>query len=281
MHKQVNTHFIKLYDDVCSDCSLNERVIFSYIVDRMNSSRQRYQFFDYQQNDFYVIFTIQELATVIGVSHDTISRSLNKLVNKGYLDIQHNKYHANKIFITARYHYLLSDSIFDKQKINKEVINLEDAKSDTSTAKSDTNHTDINQTNNLSDTYVTNINNDDQQLLKKVAMDSLETSIIERVGLPKRAVHIMNILSFGNPKLLRHYVSLVLRAKKHVVTHAPATTYSLIFDENNQNLACSFNEHIYSILMNANKKARNRDKYIMSSLINFFKEHYNRYEIVG
>lgn len=133
----------------------------------------------------------------------------------------------------------------------------------------------------MSDTYVTNINNDDQQLLKKVAMDSLETSIIERVGLPKRAVHIMNILSFGNPKLLRHYVSLVLRAKKHVVTHAPATTYSLIFDENNHNLACSFNEHIYSILMNANKKAKNRDKYIMSSLINFFKEHYNRYEIVG
>lgn len=275
-------HFIKLYDNLCLDCSLNERVIFSYIVDRMNSSRQRYQFFDSSQNDFYVIFTIQELSTVIGVSHDTISRALNHLTNKGYLIIQHNKYHANKIFIMPEYHYLLSESIFDKQKSNDEIINIDTAKSDTSTAKSDTNQTNINQTNiNTSDTYVTDIHNDDQQLLKKVAMDNLETSIVERVGLPEKAVHIMNILSFGNPKLFHHYVSLVLRAKKHVMKHAPATTYSLIFDKNNQNLACSFNKHIYSILINANKKAKNRDKYIMRSLINFFKEHYNQYEIVS
>ena len=271
-----NLQFIKLYN-VGSDCSLTERVIFNYIVDRMNSSRQRYQFFDAQQNDFYVIFPVQELAEILNISHDTVSRSLTKLVNNNYLTIKRNKYHANKIFINEAYHDLLVASLFDQQPV---VIanHAKDANSDASNAKSDANQTNTNHPNNTSITSVTkqvaptNKPKASQVQPQVVVSDAIITSNLvntlkQKNGLNANIISIL-LKQYGNDATkIYHVVGLLLKAKAKA---SQQLQQSLRFED--AQLTAVLEHSLYAILINANnrKKIKNTNAYLYSSFFKMF-----------
>lgn len=270
--------FTKLYMQLFKEgCKPTQATVLSMIFDRMNSSRQRINFYSNTRKDYFVIYSCEELAQELNVSSRTISRILQKSIDEGFIEIKliHNR--VNLIFMTNKSKKLVGQNVGVQETSNNQALEAQPVQSETTTMTNcPANQTKYNKQTNKSNTHVTSENAQETQSL---TMDSLETTIVEKTGIPKKATHILKSLSFNDPNMLYHYVSLILRAKAHVIKHAPGnTTYSLIFDKNNHDLADDFNNHIFSIVMNANKKARNRDKYMMGALIEFFKMHYNAYE---
>lgn len=77
----------------------NEILIYSLLEDRMQASTKNKDFFSKKFNDYYVIYTRDELATKLGVNVSTITEVFKRLVKKGYLVMKHQFNGASKLFL--------------------------------------------------------------------------------------------------------------------------------------------------------------------------------------
>ncbi len=269
--------FVKTFNELYKQgCKPNQVAILTAIFDRMESSRKRNNFYSDTHNDYFVIYTYEELASELNLSKNTIANIIKKCVEQGYLTIEliHNR--VNRFFMTAKSKKIAGiDSFKDNTMQN----------SDTKNCDLGTKNCDLIRLNkHTNKTSITDITENDHQAQKQIhneqQINALMNTLINHVKLPKRTVNYLKELAFNDPELMYHYAGLLLKAK-HCVKCAAAkfpngNPNCLVFDDN-EPLAECLNSNVYGIMMKANKHGRNRDRYIMGSFINMFKEYYNQY----
>ncbi|TPR14254.1 replication initiator protein A [Apilactobacillus timberlakei] len=79
--------FIKFDIELRKDDRLNNdaRLAYAYLYDRMHSSIKRHEFFDSKMNNYYVIYTVEEMIKDLGVSRNTVINVYKKLAVYGYI----------------------------------------------------------------------------------------------------------------------------------------------------------------------------------------------------
>ncbi|MCF6515494.1 winged helix-turn-helix transcriptional regulator [Lactobacillus sp. S2-2] len=254
--------FTKLYTQLFNQgYNANEVVAYSLIHDRMNSSIKRSEFFDKKQSDFFVIYTLVELAENINVSERTASKIMNKLINDGLIKIKRQFNKANKIFIPA---FQADESVVESSK-NK----VQEKSASPYQKNLQVNQTNLNQTNKY-----TNDTNDTAKSDLKI----LAQSLIEKGGLSEKIVSTLSAYSNDRADLY-NYAGLIYKAKNKVAQKAIKATngYGATSLESNELLNKTLSEKIQGIIISAEQKAKNKSGYIMSSLIKIFEYKANEF----
>lgn len=263
--------FTKLYDELFKQgCKPTEAVMLSMIFDRMQSSQQRISFYSQDKQDYFVIYTYQELSQNLNISCATAKRTLKQAINDGYITTELKNNRVNLIYLTNK---------------SKAIINIDkDANNSANQNESlgGQNEPLIRLNKHTNKTSITDITESSTQSKKEIhnqqQINALMNTLITQVKLPKRTVRYLKELAFNDPNLMYHYAGLLLKAK-HSVSCAAAKFAAgngcLMFDDNAALAEC-LNNNVYGILIKANKHGRNRDRYIMGSFVNMFKEYYNQ-----
>lgn len=242
--------FIKLDLDILknNDLTCTDKLIYSILCDRMDSSRKRQSFYDKERNDYYVIYTIDEMKDLLGISKTTVVNSYKRLSNLGYLT-------KVKLFSSATRLFLPKYSILENDTPEFQKV--------------ESNHTNTKHTNKHK-THKTP-NND--------YFDVIAKSLIEKGGLSEHAVNMLKVYSFNDPKLLYNYASMIFKAKKRV-SNEHKDVKDIISGttlETNSELNYRLPKAIKQIIVTANHKAKNKNGYIYSALHNFFEECVDSY----
>lgn len=263
----------------------NEILIYSLLEDRMQASTKNKDFFSKKFNDYYVIYTRDELAMKLGVNVSTITEVFKRLVKKGYLVMKHQFNGATKLFLPKFENETSSEANHDNVK--REIQRPEIGKPNSSRTLNSNNK----QTYNTKDTYseinskkIVTITQKEtqttkQKKLNKLEIDALSNSLETKAGFSKRTVNMLKALSFNDPKKLYQLSGIVFKAKNVVKKQARNVENSqlaLSFENNNRYEDMAVD--IQRIVMTANRSKRsNVEGYIFSSLVNYFQEAVNDY----
>ncbi|MGL0749899.1 replication initiator protein A [Secundilactobacillus paracollinoides] len=248
----------------------NEILIYSLLEDRMQASTKNKDFFSKKFNDYYVIYTRDELAMKLGVNVSTITEVFKRLVNKGYLVMKYQFNGATKLFLPKFKNETSPEANHDNVK--REIQRPEIGKPNSSrTPNSNNKHTD-----NTRDTC-SEINS--KKILNELEMNALSSSLETKAGFSKRTVNMLKALSFNDPKKLYQLSGMVFKAKsvvnkqaKNVINSQLALSFEI--NDRYENMAVD----IQRIVMTANRSKRsNVEGYIFSSLVNYFQEAVNDY----
>lgn len=242
--------FIKLDTEIlgCNDLTCTDKLIYSILCDRMDSSRKRQSFYDKERNDYYVIYTIDEMKDLLGISKTTVVNSYKRLSNLGYLT-------KVKLFSSATRLFLPKYSIPENDTPEFQKV--------------ESNHTNTKHTNKHK-THKTPSHD---------YFDAIAKSLIEKGGLSEHAVNMLKAYSFNNAKTLYNYASMIYKAKKRVVNEHKQVKgiISSTTLENNTELNSKLPSVIKQIIVLANHKAKNKNGYIYTALHNFFEEQVDSY----
>ena len=263
----------------------NEILIYSLLEDRMQASTKNKDFFSKKFNDYYVIYTRDELAMKLGVNVSTITEVFKRLVKKGYLVMKHQFNGATKLFLPKFENETSPEANHDSVK--REIQRPEIGKPNSSRTLNSNNK----QTYNTNDTCseinskkIIAITQKEKQAAKQKKLNELEinalsSSLETKAGFSKRTVNMLKALSFNDPKKLYQLSGMVFKAKNIVKKQAKNVINShlaLSFETNDryENMAVD----IQRIVMTANRsKKSNVEGYIFSSLVNYFQEAVNDY----
>ncbi len=267
------TQFSKLYTELFTQgCKPTEAVMLSMIFDRMQSSKQRISFYSQNKKDYFVIYTYQELSQNLNISCATAKRVFKQAIIDGYITTELKDNRVNLIYLTDK---------------SKAIVNAVEPTAPVPAGQNEPqggqNEPLIRLNKHTNKTSITDITESSTQSKKEIhnqqQINALMNTLITQVKLPKRTVHYLKELAFNDPSLMYHYVGLLLKAKHCVKCATKRFKYSnascLMFDDNTDLSEC-LNNNVYGILIKANKHGRNRDRYIMGSFVNMFKEYYNQ-----
>lgn len=262
----------------------NEILIYSLLEDRMQASTKNKDFFSKKFNDYYVIYTRDELAMKLGVNVSTITEVFKRLVKKGYLVMKHQFNGATKLFL-PKFKNETSPEV-NNDNVKREIQRPEIGKPNSSrTLNSNNKHTDnTRDTTEINSKKIVAITQKEKQAAKQEKLNELEinalsSSLETKAGFSKRTVNMLKALSFNDPKKLYQLSGMVFKAKNVVKKQAKNVINSqlaLSFEINDryENMAVD----IQRIVMTANRSKRsNVEGYIFSSLVNYFQEAVNDY----
>lgn len=262
----------------------NEILIYSLLEDRMQASTKNKDFFSKKFNDYYVIYTRDELAMKLGVNVSTITEVFKRLVKKGYLVMKHQFNGATKLFLPKFENETSPEA--NNDNVKREIQRPEIGKPNSSrTLNSNNKHTDnTRDTTEINSKKIVAITQKEKQAAKQKKLNELEinalsNSLETKAGFSKRTVNMLKALSFNDPKKLYQLSGIVFKAKNVVRKQARNVINSqlaLSFENNNryENMAVD----IQRIVMTANRsKKSNVEGYIFSSLVNYFQEAVNDY----
>lgn len=264
----------------------NEILIYSLLEDRMQASTKNKDFFSKKFNDYYVIYTRDELATKLGVNVSTITEVFKRLVKKGYLVMKHQFNGASKLFLPKFENETNPEANHDNVK--REIQRPEIGKPNSSRTLNsnnkqtyDTRDTSCSETNSEKNVAITQEEKQaaKQKKLNELEINALSSSLETKAGFSKRTVNMLKALSFNDPKKLYQLSGIIFKAKNVVKKQAKNVRNSqlaLSFEINNhyENMAVD----IQRIVMTASRsKKSNVEGYIFSSLVNYFQEAVNEY----
>ena len=240
------TQFTKVYNELFNQgCKPNQAMVLAIIYDRMESSRQRVNFYSDTYNDYFVIYTYEELANELNLSISSVRRVISNCVENGYLIVHHINNRVNGIFMTKKSKNIAGfDDIEVPTKNNASVQNEQ---------VSVQNEQLIKLNNYTKKTNVTDIT------------ENLKSSIVQKMNLPQSTVNGLDHLVKHNNKQLHHIISILLKAKARVNKELPQT---INFEDNNIQKVISSN--VYGIVKRA-LKTKNVDAYLFASFVRMFK----------
>ncbi|GLB47407.1 hypothetical protein WR164_13860 [Philodulcilactobacillus myokoensis] len=252
----------------------SEVSVLVHLYDRMNLSIRNDSFYDKKYNASYVIYPRTELARRMNINPSTITRTIKKLVKKGWIIIKKQFNAPNKFFLP---HFILPESYTAQNTTSK-------------SAKCNSNQTDYNHTNKCtSETEVTkNVEKNSEQSnfnekFKEDAVNTLGRALHEQTGLSKRVVDTIIRYSFNSKKTLYKYASLIFKAKKAGYYQAMRynahnrNNYGAFRFEVNPYLSDKLEFKLKDIIINARDKARNFYGYVFSSLVDWFTSRADQY----
>lgn len=273
--------FIMLDKNVLSnpELSANEKIIYSVICDRMDSSRKRPEFYDNKENDFYVIYTIDELSNFLTLSPTTVTNALSHLTHLGFIDKVKPFGRATRLFLPK----------YDKPE--EVVSEQEENQADNQAQKQDTqehniehiiteivmpklqkllaNHTDFNHKD-----FTVNTDNTEntENRVNEIAIEQKKKSM-QRGGFNERTANVMTTLAFNDMDYLDSVIKSFYGAKNAV--------YELNKSYDNAKLICTLEsdynndleQTMKRIMLHAGKKpAQKRASYVFTSVFNHYSE---------
>lgn len=265
----------------------NEILIYSLLEDRMQASTKNKDFFSKKFNDYYVIYTRDELAMKLGVNVSTITEVFKRLVKKGYLVMKHQFNGATKLFLPKFENETSPEANNDnvKREIQRPEIGKPNSSRTPNSNKQTTDNTNdtCSETNSPKDSNLTQkpvVQKPDQnKVIKQAELDVIANSLVTKVHLPKQAVNIMKTFSFGDPKKLYSYAGLLFKAKSAVSKQAKSVqnAQEALSFELNMDYKETLDTDLKRIIVSANKKTSHPDGYMMTSLIDMFQNKVNDY----
>ena len=262
----LNNQFRKYYVDLKNKgLSLSEKAYMTAIYDRMESSTQRKTFYDEQEQDYYVIYTIDEMASELEIGATTVKRVMKSLVNKGWIWLKKTRGNVNCIFICDDYKVSKS-STQASQQTNSD--SLESPKWSSNYKNK--------QTKNKLDTYKSqDVQLAEHQTISEnsiatqtVALNGLEYTLQHKLCLPSMAINALFDVSSSNVDTIKSNLATILKAKRIAVKKANKELYF----ENSTEIQCTLADRIRYIFMQAQNKAKKPKQYILQAFVNYFYE---------
>lgn len=260
----------------------NEILIYSLLEDRMQASTKNKDFFSKKFNDYYVIYTRDELAMKLGVNVSTITEVFKRLVKKGYLVMKHQFNGATKLFLPKFENETSPEANNDnvKREIQRPEIGKPNSSRTPNSNKQTTDNTNdtCSRTNSQKDSNLTQ-KPDQNKVIKQAELDVIANSLVTKVHLPKQAVNIMKTFSFGDPKKLYAYAGLLFKAKSAVSKQAKSiqNAQEALSFELNTDYQETLDTDLKRIIVSANKKTSQPEGYMMTSLMDMFQNKVNDY----
>lgn len=241
--------FIKLDKKILenNELTVTDKLIYSILCDRMDSSRKRNSFYDKKHGNFFVIYTIDEMKDLLGLSKTPVVNSYKRLENLGLIKKLKSFNSATHIFLP---------NYVSPENGTSEVHNVE-------SNHTDTKHTDI--TKDTKDTV------DDDRF------NNLKQSLKEVGGFDDKTIGILSTYSFGSYDKLYELVGTIYKAKYAVLTKnkgvsgiklALALDYSDYFKD--------MHKTAKYVILHA-KSAKNYHGYIFAAFKQYFENAVNYY----
>lgn len=262
----LDNQFRKYYVDLKGKgLNLSEKAYMTAIYDRMESSTQRKTFYDEQEKDYYVIYTIDEMASELEIGTTTVKRVMKSLVNKGWIWLKKTRGNVNCIFICDDYKVSKSSTKTSQQ------TNFDSLKG----SKRSTNYKNK-QTKNKLDTYKSQdvqlaehqTTSENSIATQTVALNGLEYTLQHKLCLPSMAINALFDVSGSNVDTIKNNLAMILKAKRIAVKKANKELYF----ENSAEIQCTLAERIRYIFMQTQNKAKKPKQYILQAFVNYFYE---------
>lgn len=309
----MDSTFKKQYDAFAED-GLNptEVCILTNIYNRYQLSVQHSNFFDRNQNDFYVIYTGKDLAKELNVSVSTIKREIKTLVKKQWLQIKRAFNRVNLIFIPQCRKPIMDDQSAQAQDAQADnsyaddeaalmLSSIDDALSESCQIKDSSNHgfnltpskssictprkTNYKNTNNTyrynSDTATdpNSVQNSTTVDDAKGQEESAKASVIAAMtfqGIPEQAALTIKTWS-KDARAMQQTKDLIFMAKKQAVINAEKQGINIELTFENPNFPMSdFISMIDTVMPKAARQAHKANGYLYVSFLNFFEKAINQ-----
>lgn len=262
----LDNQFRKYYVDLKGKgLNLSEKAYMTAIYDRMESSTQRKTFYDEQEQDYYVIYTIDEMANELEIGATTVKRVMKSLVNKGWIWLKKTRGNVNCIFICDAYKVSKSSTKTSQQ------TNSDSLKS----PKRSTNHK-----NKQTKIKLDTCKSQDGQLAKysttsenliatqTIELNGLEYTLQHKLCLPSVAINALFDVSNSNVDTIKSNLATILKAKRIAVKK----TNKELYFEKSADIQGTLADRIRYIFMQAQNKAKKPKQYILQAFVNYFYE---------
>lgn len=309
----MNCTFKKQYDAFAEE-GLNptEVCILTNIYNRYQLSVQHSDFFDRNQNDYYVIYTGKDLAKELNVSVSTIKREIKTLVKKHWLQIKRAFNRVNLIFIpqcrkpvmdsqSAQVQNTQDDNSYADDEVAPMLSSIDDALSKPCQIKDSSNHgvkltpsmgsnctpRKINSRNtNNTYRYNSDTGTDQNSIQNSTTADdakgqeeSAKASVIAALtfqGIPEQAALTIKAWS-KNAEAMQQTKDLIFMAKKQAVINAEKQGVNVELTFENPNFPMQgFIKMIDTVMPKAAQQARKANGYLYVSFLNFFERAINQ-----
>ncbi|MBW1606125.1 hypothetical protein [Lactobacillus sp. Sy-1] len=240
------------------DLTNDEIVAYALLCDRMKSSRTSRQFYDSKLNDFYVIYTLEQMADSLKVSVRKVGQIFNKLVKLG--------------FVTKKKQFSKADKLFLPKFTEPDQQNLPVVAANSATPQTQKLQTNQSHQNQKNQSEIDTVNTVDHQPQRYSSIEKWKNSVCGKLHVDQMVVD--QILDFTKNDLTRAHqiMGIILNAKTNVakingLIKSPKTRF-----ENNTNLGSKLAvklKHIFSYLP---AKLEEQAKYLMTALKTFFTE---------
>lgn len=309
----MNCTFKKQYDAFAEE-GLNptEVCILTNIYNRYQLSVQHSDFFDRNQNDYYVIYTGKDLAKELNVSVSTIKREIKTLVKKQWLQIKRAFNRVNLIFIpqcrkpvmdsqSAQAQDVQADNSFADDEVAPMLSSIDDALSEPCQTKDSSNHgfkltpsmgsnCAPRKTNfkNINNPYRYNADTEaDPNFIQnstpaddaKGQEESAKVSVIAAMtfqGIPEQAALTIKAWS-KDARAMQQAKDLIFMAKKQAIINAEKQGVNVELTFENPNFPMQgFIKMIDTVMPKAARQARKANGYLYVSFLNFFEKTINQ-----
>lgn len=246
-----------------TDAGLNPTQVMcmTAIYDRMESSCQRPNFFDEQEQSHFVIYTVEELADTLNVGTSTIKRTMKSLIKAGWLYTKRLKSRANAIFI-ATPHRLSSNESEHQVKVTP-----------SNGSNRSLNQTNPNQINNK--TINTAVNRKPVHNYQASSFWQSQLHILNtKTGLPETALKLLTDFCGGNQTKFTHYVKSIFIAKAKIKTQfsSQANVDQILTFESNPTLGLKVTRAVNAACLNITRRQlQHGEAYFMTVMLNLFK----------
>ncbi len=251
------SQFFKFYSSFATEPNLTpaQMVLLTYIFNRMASSQQRKAFYDDEQQDYFVIFTNDELADLMHISPSSVKRLIDKSVKNGFITtkVMHNR--NRLIFMTAKSKHMAG------MDTTPQPVQIEPVPAQIDPLIR------INKHNNTDITLVTKKSAQPQiKISDSVITNNLINTLRQNVNLSDTTIQIL-MKHFANSAQLYMVVGLLFKAKANA---SKQLNHKLRFEDADVNDLIERN--LYTILLNAKrtKKIKNKNAYIYGALFKMF-----------
>lgn len=245
--------FSKLFEEFsAAGLSPAEQVALTRLYDRMSLSEGNSNFYDKQQNAYYVTYSREDMADKLNVSTNTVTNIFKSLKRKGWLIVKQRFNSTNRIFLP---------------------ISLKTKNCTAKTQKLVSNKTEYINTNKK----ISHNKNDTKTSVESLKLDGIAQSLTNKSGFSTRLVSQLKVLSFNKPDTLYEYGKLILKAKRMALRFSVAKNSSLRRFETNPLLNEYLENHIEPIIRNANRTANNKYGYMIKSFESLFEEAIDNY----
>ena len=279
------SQFFKFYASLTTEPNLTpaQMVSLTFIFNRMESSKQHIAFYDQSQNDYFVIFTNDELATLMHISASSVKRLIDKSVADGFLTtkILHNR--IRLIFMTAKSKQLagMDETTQPVQfepvtkAIHNNIISAATVQSEQAPAQIEP----LIRLNNYTNTDITTVTKKPTQKPKKqkavkvpnhTIINNLLNTLKAQVGLSDNIMAIIQ-KHFNSAAQIYSIMGLLFKAKAKASVQL---NEKLRFEDDD--VTKLIENNLYSILLHAknNKKIKNQNAYIYKALLKMFIDSY-------
>lgn len=262
----LDNQFRKYYVDLKGKgLNLSEKAYMTAIYDRMESSTQRKTFYDEQEKDYYVIYTIDEMASELEIGTTTVKRVMKSLVNKGWIWLKKTRGNVNCIFICDDYKVSKSSTKTNQQTNSG---SLEGSKRSANYKNKQTkNKLDTCKSQNVQLAKCPTAN-ENSITTQTIALNGLEYTLQHKLCLPSMAINALFDVSSSNVDTIKSNLATILKAKRIAVKKANKELYF----EKSAEIQGTLAERIRYIFMQTQNKAKKPKQYILQAFINYFYE---------